>query len=120
MLFRSGTEFALDGHRFFRAEEQRLAAEMRLKLDAVISHFSNLCQAINLKTAAVGEDRLVPVHEPMQAAGLADDVHAGTEEQVVRIAEQNLRANLVEFAQVKRLDAGLRAEIGRASCRERV
>ena len=46
----------------------------------------------------------------MQTAGLADDVHAGPEEEVVRVAEQNLRADLIEFAQVECLNGGLRAD----------
>ena len=105
-----GAKFALDGHRFPRTKEEHLAAEVRAKLDAVVSHLANLGQTVNLKPAAVGEDRLVPVHEPVQSAGLADDVQSRAEEQVIRVAEQNLRPYLFEFAQVERLDAGLRAD----------
>src|SRR5271170_2759862 len=83
---------------------------MRTKFDAVFFYFANFGEAENLEAAAVGENRLVPIHELVQTAGGADDIKAGTQIQMIGVAENDLRVHLLEFAWVKRLDAGLRAD----------
>src|SRR5271170_7772706 len=83
---------------------------MRTKFHAVFFYFANFCEAENLKTAAVGENWFFPIHEFVQTAGSADYVKSGTKIQMISVAENNLRAHLVKFARVERLDAGLRAD----------
>ena len=83
---------------------------MRTKFDAVFFYFANFGEAENLEAAAVGENRLVPIHELVQAAGGADDVEAGPQVKVVGVAQEDLRAHLAQLARIKRLDAGLRAD----------
>ena len=80
---------------------------MRIELDAVRFDFPDPGKAENLVTAAVGENRQFPVHEPVQPAGGADDVESGPDAEMVGVAEDDLRAHLAEFARVERLDAGL-------------
>src|ERR1035437_1012100 len=83
---------------------------MRTKFDAVFLHLANFCEAENLKTAAVSENRQIPIHEFVQSARGADDVESGTQVEMISVAENDLRAHLVEFTRVERLDAGLRAD----------
>ncbi len=62
-----------------------------------------------MKAAGVGEDRPVPAHERVQPAHLADDLVAGAQVQVVRVAEDHLRAQGAEIVGVERLDRRQRA-----------
>src|SRR5207237_332559 len=101
------TELALDVHRFFRAEEEKRAVEVRTEFDSVGFDLANFGEGKNLEAAGIGEDRERPVHEAMQAASVVDDFHAGTDREMVRVAENDLRAHLNEFAGVERFDAGL-------------
>lgn len=83
---------------------------MRAEFHAVFFNLPNFRQTKNLKTAAVGENGQIPIHEFVQATGGADDGESGTQVEMVSIAENNLRAHLMKFARVERLDAGLRAD----------
>ncbi len=103
-------ERALDFHRLLRAEEQQRAVKVRTEFDAVRLDFPDFGEAENLEAAAVGENRLFPIHELVQAAGGADDFESGPDIEVVGVAEDDLRAHLQQFARVERLDAGLRAD----------
>ena len=53
----------------FGTEKQRRAVKMRTEFDAMRLDFADFGEAENLKTAAVGEDGHVPIHELVQAAG---------------------------------------------------
>ena len=77
---------------------------MRAKLDAVRHNFADFCQAENLEPAAVREDGLVPVDESVQPAGGADDVEAGTDVEMVGVAENDLCAHLDQFTLFRSLD----------------
>ena len=71
----------------------------------------------DLVAARVGDDRALPAHELVQAAQLADQVLAGLDEQVERVAEHHVVAQLGDLARVERLDrrgGGERHERGRA------
>ena len=105
-----GAEVALDFHRLLRAEEELRAIEVRAELDAVLPDLANLREAEDLEAAAVGEYRERPVHEAVQAARRADDVHAGADAEMVGVAEDDLRAHLDQLARVQRLHAALRAD----------
>ena len=74
------------------------------------SDFAHLAQAEDLETAAVGQDSLFPVHEFMQSSRFFDQVVTGPQEQVIRIAENDLGAHIVEFFRRQRLDRRLRAD----------
>src|SRR3989442_1602302 len=105
-----GVEFRshLDGSLLFLGpKEKQRTIEMRTKLDAVRLDLSYSRQAENLKAAAVGQNRMWPIDELMQAAGGANDVHAGAKGEMVGIAEENFRPHLPQFAGVKRLNAPL-------------
>ena len=51
-----------------------------------------------------------PAHEPVEAAEALDPLVAGTQVQVVRVGEDDLRAGLLEVVRVERLDRRVRAD----------
>ena len=103
-------EQALNFHRFLRADKEERAVKMGAEFDALRFDFANLCQAEDLETAAVGENWPGPVDELMQTARSLNDVQAGPDEEMIGIAENDLRAHLAQFAWIKGLDAALRAD----------
>ena len=102
-------ERALDGHRFFGAEEQQRAVQVRTEFDAMGLDFANGGQAEDLEPAAVGQDGRRPIDKAVEAAGGADDVQARADVEVVGVAENDLAAHLAQLARVNRLDAALGA-----------
>ncbi len=103
-------EDALNGHGFLGAEEERGAVEVRAKFDPVRADFADFGKAEDLEAATVGEDRRRPIHKAMKAAGSLDDFQAGTDVEMVGVAEDDLGAHLAQFAGVEGFDAGLGAD----------
>ena len=73
-----GAEFALDLHRFFRAEKKERAIEVGTEFDPVRFDLANGREAEDLETAAISEDWERPIDEIVQATCRANDVHPGT------------------------------------------
>ena len=63
----------------------------------------------DLEAAAVGEHGMIPVHETVDTTGLADDVDAGPQVQVVGVGEDDLGVQGLELGVGDALDGGLRA-----------
>ena len=84
----------LDG--FFRREEMFRTVQVRTEHDAVIGDLAEIGEAENLKAAGIGEDRPRPGHETMQAAELANQLVARTQIEMIRVAKQNLNAQIGE------------------------
>jgi hypothetical protein len=91
-------EHALNGHAFLRADEQFGTVQMRTKFHDVRLDLANLGQAEHLKTAL-----LVRI-------GRRNDLQSGPDVQMIRVAENDLRAAFDQLARIHRLDAGLRAD----------
>jgi serine/threonine-protein kinase len=88
----------------------RLAA-LDLVGDRAVAHREDL------EAAGVGDDRPLPAHELVEAAELADQLVPGREEEVERVAEHHVVAELGGLGDLERLDHGLggqRDEGGRA------
>src|SRR5207302_4865910 len=83
-------------HRAFRAEKMRGAVQVRTECDAFLGDFAEFAEAEDLKSARVGEDRAPPGHESMQPAELPYRADPRPQIQVIRIAENDLRAQLFE------------------------
>ena len=79
-------------------ERGAAAVEMRLELDARLVDHAPARQAEDLVAAAVGEDRPRPADEAVQAAAPRDQLVAGPQQQVIGVAEDDLRADLFEVA----------------------
>lgn len=92
---------------------------MRAEGDPFFGDLAHLTEAEYLEAAAVGKDGLLPVHELVKASGFLDQIVAGTEEQVIGIAENDLRAHIVELFRRQRLDGRLRTDRHEHRCLER-
>ena len=78
-------------------------------MHALLLDFAQAGQREHLESAGIGEDRLIPAHELVQPARLFDEVFAGADMQVIRVGEDDLRTDLVQFARGHALDGRLRA-----------
>ena len=82
--------------------------EMGLKTRAFFRNLAHRAQTKNLIAAAVGEDRPVPTHEPVQPAKLTNQFMAGTQIEMIGVAEQDLTTEFVQITRQHRLDGSLR------------
>jgi hypothetical protein len=106
-----GGEPLLDLGRELGREPLRRAVVHRAEGDAVVVRGDQrVAQGEDLEPAGVGEDRAVPRHEPVQPAELGDELLPGPEVQVVRVAEQDRRADRAQLVRVDGLDRSLRPD----------
>ena len=91
----------------FRGEEVAAAVDVGLESDAGVADAAEGTHAECLVAAAVGKDGAVPAHKAMEAAGVADAVHAGAEVEVVGVAEDGFGAEAAHFGESEALDGGL-------------
>ena len=99
-----GIERALHLHRALRREEHLAAIDRRAEACAFFGQLADFGEAEHLKAAGIGENRLVPVHELVQATVGGDDVFAGAQHQVEGVAEDDFRAERVQLLRRKPLD----------------
>ena len=71
----------------FRGEEVPAAVDVGLEGDAFVSDAAQRTHAESLVAAAVGQDRPVPAHEIVQAAGVMDALDTGPQIEVIGVAE---------------------------------
>jgi len=83
---------------------------MGLKLSAVFRNFAHRCEAENLITAAVGQNRPVPPDKMMQAAQLANQLRARPQVEMVRIREHDLATEFLQIFRQHRFHRALRAD----------
>ncbi len=69
---------------------------MRAERHAFLGDLAEFAEAEDLKPARVGEDRAPPGHESMQPAELSHSFNPRPQVEVVRIAEDDLRAQFFE------------------------
>ena len=83
---------------------------MRLKLGAVLGDGPSLGEAEDLKAAAVSQQRTVPADKPVETSPSRDQLVAGTEIEVIGIAEDDLGAAVGDVAVQGGFDGSLRAD----------
>ncbi len=83
---------------------------MGLKEDAVLGFLAQSAEAEDLEAAAVREDGAFPAHKAMQTAGRGDDVHAGSEVEMIGVAQDDFCAHVNQFFGRHGLDRGLGAD----------
>ena len=67
--------------------------------------FADGSQGENLKAAAVGQNRAVPMLELVQSAGLAEYLQTGTEVQMIGISKYDFRTDIfLQFLVIHTLD----------------
>jgi hypothetical protein len=95
--------------RFFRRQKMLGAIEVGLKTHAFIGDFAKVRKTENLVAAGIGKNRAVPRHEFVQAAESADEQVAGAEAEMIRIAENDLCAELLKGFIAQTFYGGLRS-----------
>ena len=113
MNFARAVEVGAERHALLLDREDRAGALAAARLgraaldlvrDGAVAHREDL------EAAGVGDDRAVPALEAVQAAELADQLVAGREEQVERVPEHHVVAEVGGLADLERLDDGLGGE----------
>ena len=102
-------EHGLDLHRDLGREKELVAVDRRGELHALLADLAHLAQAPDLEAARVGEDRLAPLLEAVQAAELLHHVQARAHPQMEGVAQDDLRAHLLERARHHALDGAVGA-----------
>ena len=92
-----GAEVCLDLHALFRPHENAVAVQMRRKRHALFGDLAQLGQTEHLKSAAVGQDGAVPAGKFVQAAHIGHQLIAGTQMQMVSVAEHHLCADVFQI-----------------------
>src|SRR5271157_1136892 len=82
---------------------------MRAETDAIVRDLAQSAEAKNLKSARVGEQRARPAHKPVQPAHAPDGLVAGTQVEMIGVAQYDLRAQRFEHVLRNGLDAPRRA-----------
>ena len=79
------------------------------KFDAFFADLAHLAQAPDLKTSRVGEDGLVPLLKRVQTAKAGHHVQAGAHPQMKRVAQNDLRAHVLQAARHHAFDRAVGA-----------
>ena len=102
-------EGVLHADGFLGREHVARAIQVGAKLHALLVHAIELGEAHHLEAAAVGEERAVPAHEPVEAAHVADGRGPGPKHEVVGVAEQDVAARGGEVVGGERFHRARRA-----------
>ena len=100
----------LNRHAGFRTDEHLASVQMAAEMNALFLDFAQTCEREYLESAGIRQNRLVPAHELVQPASLADQLLTGADMQVVGIGEDNLRTDFVQLARGHALDRCLCAD----------
>ena len=103
-------EVLLDRHDLARPEKQFRPVEVRLKRHAVVPDIAQLRERENLEPAAVGQDRSVPAHKTVQPTKVADQLAARPQVEMIGVAQDDLRTDLVQVCGRQRLHCALGAD----------
>ena len=101
-----GAQQVLDFHRPLRRQQMPRAVDMGLEGDAVLIELAQLGERHHLEAAGIGEDRIGPVHEAMQATEFGDALGARPQHQVIDIAENDIGTQLAYLLRIHCLDGG--------------
>ena len=89
-----GSKIGLNFHRLFRSHENPPPVNMGAKLYTLFPNLSSgLCQAVDLKTAGIGENRLIPIHQLMQPPKRLDYLVSCSDMKVIGIGQLHLRSD---------------------------
>ena len=113
-----GAEVLLNGNGLLGREAMRRAVDVTLERHAVIVDLAGLCQREDLKAARVGEHGAVPLHERMQAAHIAHEFVAGTQVEMIGIAQYECSVDILKMFGRESLDCGLRTNGREDRCEE--
>ena len=92
-----GTEVCLNLHTLFRPHKNAVAVQMRRKRHALFGDLAQLGQTEHLKSAAVGQNGAVPAGKFVQAAHICHQLIAGTQMQMISVAEHHLCTDVFQI-----------------------
>ena len=85
---------------------------MRLEGHALLLDAAQLCQRKDLKSAAIGQNRLIPIHKLVNTAELTDQLVARSYVKVIGVGKLDLTANLAKIVgRYAALDGGTGADV---------
>ena len=102
-------QVGLDLHALLGAHENALTVDVGGELNALLGDLAERGQGEHLESAAIGEDRLGPVHEFVETAHIVNELVAGANVQVVGVGQLHLAVHVVQ-----KLHGGYAALNGRA------
>ena len=105
-----GAEKPLDFHRALGRQLIFAPVDMRLEDRTLLGDPAQLGQRHDLEAAGVGEDRIGPVGETMQAAKLGDRFRTGPQHEMIDIAEDDVGAGRAHLIRIKPFDGACRAD----------
>ena len=82
---------------------------MVIEVDAFFRNSSEFCEREDLESTTVGEDWAVPAHESMKSAKVFDHLQTRSQEEMIGVAENNLRAHRTKLLRGHRLNGALGA-----------
>jgi hypothetical protein len=99
----------LCGDAEFGTQADGAVVDVAPELGAVLTHVAAVWQGEDLEAARIGEHRAWPVHEGLDAAELFELCRPGTQQQVIGVGQQHLRAALQEVIATLATHRGMRA-----------
>ena len=90
-------KICLDLHTLLRPHEDAVTVQMGGEGHALLGDLTQLCQTEHLKSAAVGQDRAVPAGKFVQTAHIRYQLIAGTQMQMVGVAQHDLCADIFQI-----------------------
>ncbi len=103
-------EVLLNADGLLGREAMRRAVNVTLEGHAVVVDLAGLRKREDLKAARVGEHGTRPLHKLVQAAHVADEFVAGTQVEMIGVAQHQRGVDILEMFGRERLDRGLRAD----------
>lgn len=98
------SERFLDLHGAFRRKLKQITVDVGSEDDFVVIEPAKIGKTEHLKSAAVGENRAIPIHELVQPAMELHDAFAGAEGKMVGVGQQHLCTNFTELLWEQTLD----------------
>ena len=105
-------------HRHLGRKKFLRSVDMRSKRRSILSDLPQITKAKHLKSAAVREDRTVPMHKAMQAPRFPHQFHARTKKEVIGVAENDPCAKITQLIRRDSLNRRLRTYWHKDRCRE--
>ena len=86
------------------------AIDMGAEIDAVLGNLSAIGEAEDLEAATVGEDGSIPTGKFVKAPTPGDELITGPQHQVIGVAENDTRTNLLQVTRCQCFDRPLGAD----------